>query len=103
MPTTECPKLRRMRELIAEEEAAKVRDYRMERQDAAIGEWHSALPGHGNQEFFHLAANLRRAGFDDGEIDNFSPGNCLCAAPTRAPGSDQRHHAGAALISSLDA
>lgn len=69
MPATECRKLRRVRELIALEHAAKVRDYRMERQDAAIGEWHSALPGHGNQEFFHLAANLRRAGFDDGEIE----------------------------------
>jgi hypothetical protein len=41
MPVTECPKLRRVRELIAQE-VVQLADYRQQRQDAAIDEWRCA-------------------------------------------------------------
>ncbi len=69
MPATECPKLRRMRELIAEEEVVRLADYGQRRRDAAIGRWRAALPKHGNEAFFRLGVDLRRAGFNDGEIE----------------------------------
>ena len=42
MPPTNCPKLRLMRELLAEEAAAKVQNDRAQRQAAAIQKWRSA-------------------------------------------------------------
>ena len=42
LPPTVCPKLRQVREMIAAEDAAKVRDDRMQRQEAAIQKWRSA-------------------------------------------------------------
>jgi hypothetical protein len=62
MPPTECPKLRRTRELIAEEDAAKAQIVRVRRQSAAIGRWRQHQKGTGNHEFFALGASLARAG-----------------------------------------
>jgi hypothetical protein len=45
MPVTDCPRLRRMREPLAEEEAAKFRDDRAQRQATAIDRWRAALLG----------------------------------------------------------
>ena len=69
LPPTECPRLRRMRELIAEEEAAKARANRVQRQSAAIEKWRHASPGDGNGAFFQLGVDLRSAGMSPGEID----------------------------------
>jgi hypothetical protein len=70
MPATHCPRLRRMRELLAEEEAAKCRDDRAQRQAAAIGRWRVASSGEGNQAFFQLGVDLRGAGMSPAEIDS---------------------------------
>ena len=69
MPATDCPKLRRMRELLAEEDAARYRDDRMQRQAAAIDRWRGALLGDGNRGFFQLGRDLRGAGMALTEID----------------------------------
>ena len=46
-----------LRELIAEEEAAKVHTYRARRQSQAIDWWRQASPGGGNGAFFRLGVN----------------------------------------------
>ena len=69
MPATECPKLRRMRELIAEEEAAKAKTNLVQRQSAAIERWRYAPPGDGNDAFFQLGVDLDRTGMSPAEID----------------------------------
>jgi hypothetical protein len=58
-----------MRELLAEEAAAKVQNDRAQRQAAAIERWRGALPGDGNRAFFQLAVDLRSAGMSDMEIE----------------------------------
>jgi hypothetical protein len=60
MPPTNCPKLHRMRELLAEEAAAKVRNHRAQRREAAIQKWRSAPAETGNRAFFQLGVDLRR-------------------------------------------
>jgi hypothetical protein len=69
MPPTDCFKLRRMRELLAEEEAAKFRDDRAQHQAAAIDRWRSTASGAGNRGFFQLGRDLRGAGMSPAEID----------------------------------
>ena len=69
MPATECPKLRRTRELIAEEDAAKAQTYRVQRQAAAIEKWRHASPGDGNGAFLRLGHDLYRIGMNHAEID----------------------------------
>jgi hypothetical protein len=69
MPDTECPRLRRMRELIAEEEAAKAKANLVQRQSAAIERWRHAPPGDGNGAFLRLGHDLDRSGMSPGEID----------------------------------
>ena len=69
MPATECPRLRRMRELLAEEEAAKADTCRARRQAEAIDRWRGALPGDGNRAFLRLGRDLERIGMSHAEID----------------------------------
>ena len=69
MPATDCRRLRRMRELIAEEEVASAQSYRVRRQSAAIEKWRYASPGDGNGAFFQLGVDLDRAGMSPAEID----------------------------------
>jgi hypothetical protein len=59
-----------MRELLAEEDAARYRDDRMQRQAAAIDRWRVASSGEGNQAFFQLGRDLRGAGMSPAEIDS---------------------------------
>jgi hypothetical protein len=59
-----------MRELLAEEAAARYRDDRMQRQAAAIETWRGASSGEGNQAFFQLGVDLRGAGMSPAEIDS---------------------------------
>ena len=58
MPVTDCPRLRRMRELLAEEEAAKFRDDRAQRQAAAIDRWRVASSGDGNRSVLPAWASI---------------------------------------------
>jgi hypothetical protein len=67
--TTACPKLMRMRELIAEEEAAKAETNQARRQSAAIERWRHASPGDGNVAFLRLGHDLNRIGMSPAEID----------------------------------
>ena len=69
MPPTNCPKLRRMRDMIATEEEAKVQDVRAQRQEAAIQKWRAAPAEGGNRAFFQFGADLRRAGLSMADID----------------------------------
>jgi hypothetical protein len=69
MPLTECPRLNRMRELIAEEEAAKAETYRARRQAEAIDRWRNATIKGGNDAFLRLAHDLNRMGMSYGDID----------------------------------
>jgi hypothetical protein len=68
MPTTECPRLRRMRELIAQEEATKVKTIRVQRQSAAIERWRSTTVN-GNDAFLRLGRELERTGMSLADID----------------------------------
>jgi hypothetical protein len=68
LPATECPRLRRMRELIAEEEAAKAQTNQVRRQSAAIERWRHASPGDGNGAFLRLGHDLNRIGMSPAEI-----------------------------------
>ena len=68
MPPTDCPKLRRMRELIAEEEAAKAQTNLVQRQAAAIERWRSTTVN-GNDAFFRLGRDLERTGMSLADID----------------------------------
>jgi hypothetical protein len=69
MPATDCPRLRRMRELIAEEEVAGSQSYQVRRQSTAIEKWRYASPGDGNRAFFQLGVDLDRGGMSPAEID----------------------------------
>ena len=69
MPATECPRLRRMRDLIAVEETAKADTNLVQRRSAAIEKWRHASPGDGNGAFFQLGVDLDRAGMTPAEID----------------------------------
>ena len=69
MPATVCPRLRRMRELIAEEEAAKTKANLVQRQSAAIEKWRCAPAKGGNDAFLRLARELERTGMSLGDID----------------------------------
>ena len=57
-----------MRELIAQEEATKFHDDRMQRHVTAIDRWHIASSGEGNQAFFQLGVDLRGAGMTLSDI-----------------------------------
>jgi hypothetical protein len=70
MPPTVCPRLRRMRELIAEEEAAKADTYSSRRQAEAIDRWHSAPVKGGNDAFLRLGRDLERIGLSHAEIQS---------------------------------
>jgi hypothetical protein len=70
MPPTNCPKLRRMRELLAEEAAAKGQNDSVQRQAAAIQAWHDTPTKKGNEAFFQLAVDLRSAGLSTVEIED---------------------------------
>jgi hypothetical protein len=70
MPTTECPKLQRMREMIAEEEAARHHDNLSRRTAAAIERWHGTPAEGGNRAFFQLAVDLCGAGMTMTDIDS---------------------------------
>jgi hypothetical protein len=67
---TDCPKLRRMREMIAQEEAAKMQNDQAQRQAAAIQTWHDTPAKSGNEAFFQLAVDLRSAGMSADEIED---------------------------------
>jgi hypothetical protein len=69
MPETACPKLRRARELLRDEQIAKLRDRRFERQDDAIAKWHAAPAHAGNEAFFQFGVDLRNAGLTMPEIE----------------------------------
>jgi hypothetical protein len=58
-----------MREMIAEEQAAKAQTYRVQRQAAAIEKWRRASPGDGNGAFLRLGHDLYRIGMNHAEID----------------------------------
>ena len=70
MPTTICPKLRRMRELLVEEAAAKAQNDRAQRREAAIQKWRAAPAEAGHSAFFQLAVDLRGTGLSMAEIEN---------------------------------
>jgi hypothetical protein len=69
MPPTLCPKLSRVRELLHQEQVAKRRDRRLERQDDAIAKCRFAPPHSGNQAFFQLGVDLRNVGLTVPEIE----------------------------------
>ncbi len=68
IPPTKCPKLRRFREMMAAEEAAKAQDDREQHQAAAIDRWHQTPAKAGNQAFFQLGADLRGTGMGMADI-----------------------------------
>jgi hypothetical protein len=70
IPPTKCPKLRRMRELIADEVASKAESIRARREEAVIDRWRAALPREGNDAFFRLGQQLARIGISHGEINS---------------------------------
>jgi hypothetical protein len=70
MPATDCPRLRRMRELLAEKAIAKVQNDRAQRQAAAIQTWHDTPAKSGNGAFFQLGVDLRGAGLSMAEIED---------------------------------
>ena len=82
-----------MRELIAEEEAAKAQTNRVRRQSAAIERWRHASPGDGNGAFLRLGHDLDRTGMSRRDRCDTMARSWLWAAPVRATGSDQIHHA----------
>jgi hypothetical protein len=57
-----------MRELIAEEEAAKAETYRAQRQATTIERWRSAPVNGGSAAFLRLARDLNRIGISMVEI-----------------------------------
>jgi hypothetical protein len=58
-----------MRELIAEEEAAKAQTNRVQRQEAAIERWRSTPAKGGNDAFLRLGRDLEKTGMRPAEID----------------------------------
>jgi hypothetical protein len=69
IPPTKCPKLRRFREMMAAEEAAKIQNDRAQRQATAIDRWHGTPAEGGNRAFFQLGVDLRGIGMSMAEID----------------------------------
>jgi hypothetical protein len=69
MSATACPKLTRMRELIAEEAAAKAEANLVQRRSAAIEKWRHASPGDGNGAFLRLGHDLSRIGLSPAEVN----------------------------------
>ena len=65
---TACPRLKRMRELITEGEAAKAQTKQLQRQAAAIERWRSAPAKGGNDAFLRLGRDLEKAGMSPAEI-----------------------------------
>ena len=59
-----------MRELLAEEAAAKVQNDRAQRQAAAIQKWRLAPAETGHAAFFQLGVDLRSAGMSLAEIES---------------------------------
>jgi hypothetical protein len=59
-----------MREMIAQEEAAKMQNDQAQRQAAAIQTWHDTPAKSGNEAFFQLAVDLRSAGMSADEIED---------------------------------
>ena len=59
-----------MRELLAEEAAAKVQNDRAQRQAVAIEKWRLAPAEAGHAAFFQLAVDLRSAGLSMADIED---------------------------------
>jgi hypothetical protein len=79
-----------MRELIAQEEATKFHDDRMQRKATAIDRWHIASSGEGNQAFFQLGVDLRGAGMTLSDIADILQQEAGHAPPfRRASSADQ--------------
>jgi hypothetical protein len=69
MPVTKCPKLRLVRELLRDEQVAKLHANRLDRHQVAIEKWHSAPVNGGNEAFFQLGVDLRGVGLSLPEIE----------------------------------
>ena len=69
-PPTKCPKLKLMRDLLAEEEAIRQRYYQTRCREAAIGKWRSAEARQGNDAFLRLGRDLNRSGANYAEISS---------------------------------
>jgi len=69
VPKTSCQKLRIVREMIHEEQEASSAARTAARRQAAIDQWHSALPGTGNAAFFRLGVDLRGTDMSLSEIE----------------------------------
>jgi len=68
IPPTKCPKLRRFREMMAAEEAAKNQNDREQRQATAIDRWHQTPSKKGNESFFQLGVDLLGSGMSMADI-----------------------------------
>ena len=93
MPVTDCPRLRRMRELLAEEEAANFRDDRAQRQATAIDRWRAALPcGRQSRVLPAWTRSARRRHV--ARRDRFDPPteSWVCSPSVSATRSDQERH-----------
>ena len=93
MPVTDCPRLRRMRELLAEEEAANFRDDRAQRQATAIDRWRAALLG-GRQSRVLPAWTRSARRRHVARRDRFDPPteSWVCSPSVSATRSDQERH-----------
>jgi hypothetical protein len=69
MPPTDCTKLRKIREMMAAEEAAKMQNDWTQCRVAAIQKWRSAPAKSGNEAFFQLGVDLRSAGMSMAEVE----------------------------------
>jgi hypothetical protein len=65
-----CPKLQRMRQMIAAEEAANAQVWQKQHVTAAIHRWRQAAPNEGNHEFFRLGRALAWGGMDHHEVES---------------------------------
>ena len=70
VPPTKCPRLKLMRDLLAEEEAIRQQDYQTRCREAAIEKWRSAEAGQGNAAFLRLGRDLTSSGANYGEISS---------------------------------
>ena len=68
MPPTDSAKLRKVREMMAAEEAAKMQNDRTQCRAATIHKWRSAPAKSGNEAFFQLGVDLRSAGMSMAEV-----------------------------------
>lgn len=69
MPVTKCPKLRLVRGLLRQEQVERLLTNRINRQQTAIEQWHSAPAKGGNAAFFQLGVDLRGIGLSPPEIE----------------------------------